>query len=256
MGKHQASAAFGTARAVGPVPSGLRARPGTTSTCSPAAVQSVPGRVGECDQCTRNDRGPGGGGAGRGRTRRQFRSDGSRSSGSWEGVSPGVWWVSCSPGLPAACRRFRSTSGTRWPGRPCGHRMRNPDRETTHPPATEARLTDTTGRAATSSSSNAVDMKNPGWSTIVSLASCAVSLIEPEFHRRALEPSTVVRGVPPHIGCRATDHQLRVPRRPGRPRRPAPRRRCWPWRSTARGAPHEEPASRGYRRRRVRRHTR
>ena len=164
---------------------------------------------------------PGGGGAGRGRTRRQFVRTVLVHRVPGRAVSPVVWWASCSPGLPAACWRFRSKSGTRWRGRPCGHRMRNPDRETTHPPATEARLTDIPGRAAT-----------------------------------ALEPSTVVRGVPPHTGCRGTDHQLRVPRktRPTATPGTAPpmltvavhRTRC----------AREEPASRGYRRRRGRRHTR
>ena len=113
-GKHQASAAFGTALAADPVPSGLRERPGTTSTCSPAAVQSVPGRVGECDQCARDDRDPGGGGAGRGRTRRQFVRTVLVHRVPGRAVSPVVWWASCSPGLPAACWPFRSTSGTRW----------------------------------------------------------------------------------------------------------------------------------------------
>ena len=41
---------------------------------------------------------------------------------------------------------------------------------------------------------NAITRERPGWSTIVSLANCAVSLIEPESYRRALEPPSVVDG--------------------------------------------------------------
>lgn len=41
---------------------------------------------------------------------------------------------------------------------------------------------------------NAVTKERPGWSTIVSPANCAVSLIEPETYRRALESPSVVAG--------------------------------------------------------------